>query len=1140
MPRSALLRHSVAAVAAAALFAGIGPLVPVAAAADGDSVVFPAAVAAEPRNVVPLAAGPNGYLRYEQGVGQFWTSWDGETTPVVNEQEGPETGGVYGAGSDVVAALGFNRPGIYGTVRLWDVTAGTNSYVTVPDGHRYVGTFGDRVVTQGRSAWHVLRLVNGSLQDTPVTGWPEGSGWPARAAAGDAHGALTAYTLNGVARPVWIDLASGQARPVSTDVTAQGVNFVHSPTEVVEWTKDDKVRFYAKGEAGSSGPLPLTATTELAHSEGDMLLGVVGERLIVARATGAGGSAPYRVVSVPRAGGEETTVFAYGRKHALAAPDGGLLIVAGSSAGDLGLQRIRSEGSGTTAAELVDIAPATSKPRSFSFSHGRLESLERMPDESNAFRSRTVSVTGALSAGATEERGDLGIPLKDCNDSGGCPEIFATGDGRTVIQPAAQSAAKPVVVAPGGTKGVDLAPGFESFRVTYVSGRYAIGSGFTGLDYDTYVPVTAIDLDTGKRLATFPLNNDYKDFTLYGDTLWAAGKVAGTVVGYDVRTGAVKRTVDLKSGCRAEFLKVTAHWLSWDCAGLPRKGGVFDLDTNTNRTYTEPFSDLGDGYVVGWGEGPEVTVTDIRGSEPVVKGTYRLSEFNYETGPFAVDTATGRLAYQKNAAGDVEVADLGVPASPLAHIDADVPAAHATDGGKSPWAPRWWLSKPAASWQLEITDAAGGPVRTVQGGEARGVIAAAWDGKDTEGRIANPGTYNWTLKAAPADGAGPALELTGSMGLEAGAGTYRPLTPTRLMDTRTGLGVPKAKVGARETVTLQVTGKSGIPASGVTSVVMNVTATGATSSSYVSVYPNGTQRTSASNLNVRAGETRPNLVVVPVVNGKVNFYNNAGSLNLIADVSGYFTASGEGSTYEPVTPTRLMDTRIGLGVPKAKVGPAKTVTLQVTGKGGVPASGVTAVVMNVTATGATATSYVSVYPNGTTRTSASSLNVVTGQTVPNLVVVPVVNGKVNFYNNAGSVNLIADVSGYFTAADTGSVYRPLTPTRFMDTRTGLGAPQAKVGAGKTVTLQVTGKNGVPATGVTAVVMNVTGTSPTASTYVAVYPNGTTRTSASNLNLVAGQTAPNLVVVPVVNGKVSFYNNAGSVNLIADVAGYYVD
>ncbi|MEU0087636.1 Tat pathway signal protein [Streptomyces sp. NPDC006274] len=369
-------------------------------------------------------------------------------------------------------------------------------------------------------------------------------------------------------------------------------------------------------------------------------------------------------------------------------------------------------------------------------------------------------------------------------------------------------------------------------------------------------------------------------------------------------------------------------------------------------------------------------------------------------------------------------------------------------------------------------------------------------------------------------------------------GTFRPVQPTRLMDTRKGLGVAQAKVGAGKTVALQVTGRGGVPATGVTAVVMNVTATNPTARTYIAVYPNGTTRSSASNLNVVAGQTRPNLVVVPVVNGKVDFYNYAGSVDLVADVSGYFTDSDAGSTYQPVQPTRLMDTRTGLGVAKAKVGAGKTVALQVTGRGGVPATGVTAVVMNVTATNPTARTYIAVYPNGTTRTSASNVNVVAEETAPNLVVVPVVNGKVDFYNYAGSVDLVADVSGYFTDADTGSTYRPLAPTRFMDTRTGLGVAKATVGAGKTVTLQVTGRNGVPATGVTAVVMNVTGTSPTALTYVAVYPNGTTRTSASNLNLVAGQTAPNLVIVPVVNGRVSFYNHAGSVNLIADVAGYF--
>ncbi|MGW0702161.1 FG-GAP-like repeat-containing protein [Streptomyces sp. NPDC002867] len=781
MPRSALVRHSIGAVAAVTLAAGIGPLGHTATAADGGSVVFPAATAAQPRTVVPLSAGPGGYLRYEQGQGQFWTTWDGETIPVRNDAEGPETGGVYGAGSDIVAALDFDGPSIYGDVRLWDVTAGTNRYLTIPDRHRYIGTFGDKVVTYTRSStdasneWHVLRLVNGSVQDTLVTGWPEGSTRAARAAAGDADGALTRYTLNGVSRPVWIDLSSARARTVPTDVTANGVGFVHTPTDVVEWTDDGKIRFYAKGAAGSSGPLPLTSTTDLPYDDGDVLLGVVGTRLIVGRATGQGGSAPYRVVSVPRAGGEETTLFAYGRNTALAAPDGGLLIVAGSSAGDLGLQRIRPDGVGTTGAELVDVTPLTSKPRHLSFSHGQLESLERMPDESNAFRSRTVSVTGALSAGATKERGDLGVPLAGCTDESACPRPFATGDGRTVINPdpGPGMGKVPVVVEAGATTGRPLTTELASFQTTDVSGRYAVG--LAAIEEYGSPTTTSVDLDTGKRLADFDAFGGPWNVDLYGDTLWAAGKVNGTVVGYDVRTGAVKRTVDLKSGCRAESLKVTAHWLSWNCAGLPVKGGVFDLDTNTNRTYTQPFSELGDGYVVH-GDGSEVTVTDIRGTEPVVKGTHRLSEFNDETGPYAVDTATGRLAYQDNAAGDVRVVDLGVPASPPARIDADVPAAQAVNGGAVSWKPRWWLSKPAASWTLTLRNKTTGAVaRTLSGDEARGVLQGSWDGKDAAGKLVANGTYTWALTAKPADGQGADLSLTGSVAISGAAPVFRDL-----------------------------------------------------------------------------------------------------------------------------------------------------------------------------------------------------------------------------------------------------------------------------------------------------------------------------------------------------------------------------
>jgi hypothetical protein len=243
-------------------------------------------------------------------------------------------------------------------------------------------------------------------------------------------------------------------------------------------------------------------------------------------------------------------------------------------------------------------------------------------------------------------------------------------------------------------------------------------------------------------------------------------------------------------------------------------------------------------------------------------------------------------------------------------------------------------------------------------------------------------------------------------------GTFKLVTPTRIMDTRNGTGVAKAKVGPAGTVGLRVAGVAGVPTSGVTGVVVNVTATGGTSSSYVTVYPDGSPRPAVSNLNFGAGETFPNLVVVPVVDGKVDFYNNAGSVNLIADITGYFSSSG--SVEHNAGPVRVMDTRDGTGVRKGTVGAAAKVTLTVGGRNGVPVNA-TAVVLNVTATGGTSSSYVTVYPDGTTRSSASNLNFTAGETIPNLVVVPVVDGKVDFYNNAGSVHLIADLTGYFTS-----------------------------------------------------------------------------------------------------------------------------
>jgi hypothetical protein len=364
-------------------------------------------------------------------------------------------------------------------------------------------------------------------------------------------------------------------------------------------------------------------------------------------------------------------------------------------------------------------------------------------------------------------------------------------------------------------------------------------------------------------------------------------------------------------------------------------------------------------------------------------------------------------------------------------------------------------------------------------------------------------------------------------------GAYHPLAPARVLDTRTGTAL-----GPGQSINVPITGQGGVPATGVTAVVLNVTVTNTTAASYLTVYPTGVTRPLASNLNWSAGQTVPNLVEVAVgAGGQVSAYNLAGNVDVIFDVAGYVTATtGPDGLFNPLPPARILDTRSGTG--GVTIGPATSIDLQVTGQGGVPASAVAAVVLNVTATNATASSYLTVFPTGATRPTASNLNFVARQTVPNRVMVKVgTGGRITIYNFSGTTDVVADVGGWFTdAASTagGSVFSSITPARLLDTRTGTGP----VGANATVTVSVGGAGIVPSTA-KAVVLNVTVTNTTTPSYLTVWPDAVTRPTASDLNWVAGQTVPNLVVVKLgANGMVDVYNLAGSTDVVIDVVGWY--
>jgi alpha-tubulin suppressor-like RCC1 family protein len=358
---------------------------------------------------------------------------------------------------------------------------------------------------------------------------------------------------------------------------------------------------------------------------------------------------------------------------------------------------------------------------------------------------------------------------------------------------------------------------------------------------------------------------------------------------------------------------------------------------------------------------------------------------------------------------------------------------------------------------------------------------------------------------------------------------FHPIAPVRVLDTRDGTGGVSGAVAAGGVITINLSGQVPDSTYPSTSVVLNVTVTDATASTYVTVFPAGDTVPTASTVNVPAGQTRANLVTVAPRNGEVSFYNRFGSVDLVADLEGYYTAEG-GSELTAAGPTQVLDTRTTSSV-------QANTTLVLDLSGTVPAD-TTAVTLNLTAVDATQPTYVTAFPDGGNRPVASNLNLTPGQIVPNQVIVAVGPGdKVDLYNRFGTVDLVADLAGYYEPVTSAS-FTPLSPSRVLDTRygTGTGGTIAPVGPGGTVVLDLASR--VPPTA-TAVVLNLTGTDSTQPTYITAWADGAQRPVASTLNLTTGQVAANLVTVPLsAASKVDLYNRFGMVDLVADIAGYF--
>ena len=252
-----------------------------------------------------------------------------------------------------------------------------------------------------------------------------------------------------------------------------------------------------------------------------------------------------------------------------------------------------------------------------------------------------------------------------------------------------------------------------------------------------------------------------------------------------------------------------------------------------------------------------------------------------------------------------------------------------------------------------------------------------------------------------------------------------------------------------------------------------------------------------------------------------------------------------GSTYVPIDPVRVLDTRIGLGL-SGRFQSKIARSFQVTG-GVIPASAV-AITGNVIEVQQTAAGYVSVTPRPINKPTSSTVNFPLGDTRANNVTTPLGPGgtlSATYDTTAAGrfTHLVFDVTGYFVPDTTGAGYTPVTAARLLDSRFGTGGYSTPFAMGVPRNFPVWGQGGVPNDAV-AVTGNLTVTRQSSGGFVTLGPVSVADPMTSNLNYKLGDDRANGVSVKLSStGELwavfRATNTSARADVIFDVTGYYM-
>jgi hypothetical protein len=448
------------------------------------------------------------------------------------------------------------------------------------------------------------------------------------------------------------------------------------------------------------------------------------------------------------------------------------------------------------------------------------------------------------------------------------------------------------------------------------------------------------------------------------------------------------------------------------------------------------------------------------------------------------------------------------------------------------------------SWRelyFDDSQAFGARLDAIDGWNLRGVgiWALGYDNGNGDGDLTNTIAAKWETTETPS--------------------TFHPLSPpVRMLDTRAGNGLPKAKLAANTPATFAITAQtragSLIPA-GATAVTGNVTVVNSTKSWAVYLGPDPLAFPGTSTINFAAGQITGNGLTVALSGTgtlSATYMSDGGNTtDLVFDVTGYFTPDTSGATYHPMTPARLLDTRFANGLPKATLKANTPATFYVTAanRPGSPIpAGATAVTGNVTVVNETFAWAIFLGPDPTAAPGTSTINFVKGDIKGNNLTVALGAGgslSATYVSNPGNTtDLVFDVTGYYTPDASGSRYVPLTPARLLDTRAANGLP-GHLTANTPATFWVSAANRpgspVPA-GATAVTGNVTVVNETFPWAVFLGPVPNSAPGTSTINFVKGDIKGNGLAVALGSGgglSATYMSTTGNTtDLVFDVTGYF--